>query len=283
LFYPYYNRLLNYYPYFFSVFFLILFHNFNGLLFYGFTNTAFLIQNCIISFQSVVGLTILGIFVRSYHFYKMFVPSNVPTLLKPPLILIEVISHLAKIFSLAIRLFANMMAGHVLLHILTGFVINLGKKNLIFAIFPLILILSIVLLEYGITFLQAYVFLTLLGIYFEEHFGFAQQEKIVLTALTSINNKKYSMVKLNFLYFFFTVNFKRRKYYYIARRDRYLSRRFGRFELQKNWVYTTITFLLFNLNYKYRIIKMNLPNLAFNFKKYRFNNKNRKGRIKTRH
>merc|ERR1712000_458262 len=141
----YYNRLLNFYPFFISIFFF------------------FLLQNCIISFQSVVGLTILGIFLRSYHFYKMFVPSNVPNLLKFPLVIIEIISHIAKIFSLAIRLFANMMAGHVLLHILTGFVINLGKKNLLFTILPLMIILSVVVLEYGITFLQAYVFITLLS------------------------------------------------------------------------------------------------------------------------
>ena len=54
----------------------------------------------------------------------MFVPSNVPVLLLPFLVVIEIISHIAKIFSLAIRLFANMMSGHVLLHILTGFVLR---------------------------------------------------------------------------------------------------------------------------------------------------------------
>merc|ERR1712110_545725 len=109
--YPYYSRLLNYYPY---------------------TNTAFLLQNFVISFQAVIGLTLIGIFVRSYHFYKMFVPSNVPVVLLPFLVIIEIISHVAKIFSLAIRLFANMMSGHVLLHILTGFVLDLAKKNFLF-------------------------------------------------------------------------------------------------------------------------------------------------------
>lgn len=57
--YPFYSRLLNYYPYLLTVFYFILYHNFNGLLFYGFTNTAFLLQNFMISFQSVVGLTLL--------------------------------------------------------------------------------------------------------------------------------------------------------------------------------------------------------------------------------
>jgi hypothetical protein len=58
--YPYYSRLLNYYPYLFVTFFLIVCHNFNGLFFYGFTNTAFLLQNFVISFQAVVGLTLLA-------------------------------------------------------------------------------------------------------------------------------------------------------------------------------------------------------------------------------
>lgn len=108
----------------------------------------------------------------------MFVPSNVPLILLPFLVVIEVISHIAKIFSLAIRLFANMMSGHVLLHILTGFFLEISKKNYLFIIFPTLLIMSIVLLEYGITFLQAYVFVTLMAIYFEEHFSFSKVDAL---------------------------------------------------------------------------------------------------------
>jgi len=62
-----------------------------------------------------------------------------------------------------------MMSGHILLHILTGFLIKLGKLNLMFIVFPLALIMCIVLLEYGIAFLQAYVFIVLSAIYFDEH------------------------------------------------------------------------------------------------------------------
>jgi len=128
----------------------------------------------------------------------MFVPSNVPILLLPFLVIIEIISHLAKIFSLAIRLFANMMSGHVLLHILTGFVLDLAKKNFLFIIFPTVLIISIVFLEYGITLLQAYVFATLLAIYFEEHFGFAQEDKNKILRVISINGQKFRVLKHNF-------------------------------------------------------------------------------------
>jgi hypothetical protein len=106
----------------------------------------------------------------------MFVPSGVPVALLPFLVIIEIISHIAKIFSLAIRLFANMMSGHVLLHILTGFFLQLAKQNFLLIFFPTFLIMAIVLLEYGITFLQAYVFVTLMAIYFEEHFGFTKYD-----------------------------------------------------------------------------------------------------------
>jgi F-type H+-transporting ATPase subunit a len=223
LHYPYSNRLFMYYPYFVVIFFLILFHNFNGLLFYGFTNTAFLLQNCVISFQSVIGLTILGIYIRSYNFYKMFVPGNVPVMLKPFLVIIEVISHIAKMFSLAIRLFANMMSGHVLLHILTGFIIKLGIKNLVFAIFPLIIIMFVICLEFGITFLQAYVFVTLLSIYFEEHFGFDQDEKIKISKMITINGQKISLVKNIFLFVFFLKLKKHVRHVYVCKRDRFRS------------------------------------------------------------
>lgn len=174
--YPFVNRLYEFYPFMFTIFFLIVLNNLNGLLFYGFTNTAFLVQNLSFSSQIVLGVTICGIGIRSYHFYKMFVPSGVPKALLPFLVIIEVISHIAKIFSLAIRLFANMMSGHVLLHILTGFFLQLAKKNFLLIIFPTLLIFAIVSLEYGITFLQAYVFVTLMAIYFEEHFSFSKYD-----------------------------------------------------------------------------------------------------------
>lgn len=67
---PYYRRLLNYYPYLFLTSFLIVCHNFNGLLFYGFTNTAFLLQNLVISFQAVVGLTFLEFLLDPMLFIK---------------------------------------------------------------------------------------------------------------------------------------------------------------------------------------------------------------------
>ena len=165
----------------------------------------------------------------------MFVPSNVPVVLLPFLVVIEIISHVAKIFSLAIRLFANMMSGHVLLHILTGFVLDLAKKNFLFIVFPIMLIMSIVVLEYGITLLQAYVFATLLAIYFEEHFGFSQEDQNKVSKLITINGQKTFVVKSNsFLNSFMTSLMNIKEYYFIFP-DR--KRRKGRIKRKKMWPY----------------------------------------------
>lgn len=165
----------------------------------------------------------------------MFVPSNVPVVLLPFLVIIEIISHVAKIFSLAIRLFANMMSGHVLLHILTGFVLDLAKKNFLFIVFPIMLIMSIVVLEYGITLLQAYVFATLLAIYFEEHFGFSQEDQNKVSKLISVNGQKAFVVKNNsFLNAFMTSLLYIKEYYFIFP-DR--KRRKGRIKRKKMWRY----------------------------------------------
>lgn len=84
--------------------------------------------------------------------------------------IIEIISHVAKVFSLAIRLFANIMSSHILLHILAGFTLKILDFKLVLGLIPCVIILIIVFLEIGIAFLQAYVFTVLLAIYFEETF-----------------------------------------------------------------------------------------------------------------
>lgn len=165
----------------------------------------------------------------------MFIPSNVPVLLLPFLAVIEVISHVAKIFSLAIRLFANMMSGHVLLHILTGFVLDLGKKSILFTIFPSILIFSIVCLEYGITALQAYVFLTLLAIYFEEHFGFTREFLSKILRLISINGLRSSIYKYFFMLRRFIFRLQRLLDFHYLILDNKVRRARGRFVRHFKW------------------------------------------------
>jgi hypothetical protein len=169
----------------------------------------------------------------------MFVPSGVPTLLLPFLVIIEVISHLAKIFSLAIRLFANMMSGHVLLHILTGFIIKLAKKSYLFIILPITLILAIIVLEYGLTFLQAYVFTTLLAIYFEEHFSFAKEDQEILSKLLITNSQESFLRRKNFLFKYLIYFYERDIFVVFINRTKK-----ERWRRVKHWEYTIITLVL---------------------------------------
>jgi len=89
------------------------------------------------------------------------------------------------------------MAGHILLHILTGFILQLSKINLILGFFPFVIVWIIIFLEFGITFLQAYVFIVLLTIYFEENLGLSKQTYL---AIKNINGLKSN-------YFFINTNF----------------------------------------------------------------------------
>ena len=103
------------------IFFFVLIFNLMGLLPYCFCATSHLFVVFTISFALFVGLTSLGFILNGFQFFLLFVPKNVPSFLLPFLICIEAVSYLSRVFSLAIRLFANMVAGHALMHILLNF------------------------------------------------------------------------------------------------------------------------------------------------------------------
>lgn len=168
--YPFEVRFYNFYPMLYFIFIFILCNNLLGLVPYGFSNSAFIVHNFTLSFLFLAGLTLIGIFIQGIYYYQLFIPKNLPTYLIPFLMIIEIISHVAKVFSLAIRLFANIMSSHILLHILAGFTLKILDFKLVIGLIPCIIILIIVFLEIGIAFLQAYVFTVLLAIYFEETF-----------------------------------------------------------------------------------------------------------------
>jgi ATP synthase subunit 6 len=123
-----------------------------------------------LGFSTVVGLTILGFMKQKLVFLNLFVPKGVPAALLPLLVLIEIVSYVSRGFSLAIRLFANLMSGHSLLHILLFFTTQLFTVSFLVGILTLALISAIFLLEIGIAFLQAYVFVVLISIYLKDSY-----------------------------------------------------------------------------------------------------------------
>jgi ATP synthase subunit 6 len=154
-----------------TFFFLILFSNLFGLIPFSFTITSHLIYTFSLSLSILIGITILGFYIQGISFLKLLVPGGAPKFLLPLLIPIEFISYIARCFSLAIRLFANMMSGHTLLNILSSFVIKININGfLLFSLAPLLVVIAVFLLEVGIAFLQAYVFLVLVCIYLKDAF-----------------------------------------------------------------------------------------------------------------
>jgi ATP synthase subunit 6 len=157
-----------YYPALFGIFWFILITNLLGLTPFGFTPTGHLIVTLFLSFSFFCAWIIVGFKTQKLGFFKIFLPSNIPIWLAPLLILIEVLSFLLRPLSLAIRLFANMLAGHILLVIIASSCFIAIKVCFLLSILPIIFVLAFFLLEIGIAFLQAYVFTILLSIYLSD-------------------------------------------------------------------------------------------------------------------
>lgn len=157
-----------FYPLFLWIFLFIAFNNFLGLFPLSFTTTAHIVVTLSLSFALNIAFFILGFNLNGLSFLKLFIPTGAPAPLLPLLILIEIVSYLIRPFSLALRLFANLMAGHTLLHILAGFVVTAANFSLILAAIPFALVFFVGLLEVGISLLQAYVFVVLGAIYLND-------------------------------------------------------------------------------------------------------------------
>jgi F-type H+-transporting ATPase subunit a len=150
-----------YLPFIYSLFFFILIANLTGNVPYSFTITTSVIVSIGLSFTIFIGVTILGLSIHRLHFFAFFVPSGTPIALVPLLVLIEVVSYLARAVSLGVRLFANMTAGHTLMKILSTFLFQMFSSSLLVAVLTLIpftLFLAIMGLELAVSVIQAYVF-----------------------------------------------------------------------------------------------------------------------------
>lgn len=159
---------------FFIVLFLfILVSNFLGMVPFSFTVTSHIFQTFALGCGVISSITILAISKNGLGWFKFFFPS-LPLVILPLFTCIEFVSYISRAFSLAIRLFANLMSGHTLLNILTGFILKIGSKgflSFLIALIPFFLISAIILLEMVIAVLQAYVFVTLVTIYLKDAYS----------------------------------------------------------------------------------------------------------------
>ena len=154
-----------FFPFIFSLFVFVLFCNMIGMLPYAFTVTSHIIVTFFLASIVFIGVTILGFIKHGFKYLKLFVPSGVPVLLLPLIVVIEIISYLSRPVSLSVRLFANMMAGHTMLKVFGGFVISLGFLG---GWLPLSFSVALTGLEILVAFLQAYVFAILTCIYLND-------------------------------------------------------------------------------------------------------------------
>lgn len=155
---------MRYFPLVFTTFMFILFCNMLGMLPYAFTVTSHIIVTFAMAAVIFVGVTIIGFVTHGLGFFKFFVPSGIPVVLLPLLVVIEIISYLTRPISLSVRLFANMLAGHTMLKVFAGFVVLMG----IWGVIPLVFMVALTGLEVLVAFLQAYVFAILTCIYLND-------------------------------------------------------------------------------------------------------------------
>jgi F-type H+-transporting ATPase subunit a len=153
-----------YFPLMYTLFVFILFNNLIGMIPYSFASTSHFVLTFSLSFTLVLGATLLGLNKHGLEFFSLFVPAGTPLALLPLLVIIEFISYLARNISLGLRLAANVLSGHLLLAILSGFTYNIMNSGFIFlilGIFPLAFIIVFSGLELAIAFIQAQVFVIL--------------------------------------------------------------------------------------------------------------------------
>jgi len=162
---------MKFFPLVFSLFMFILFSNMIGMIPYMFTVTSHIIITAALALLVFFTVIVYGVWKNGLHFFKLFVPSDIPWYIMPFIVPIEVMSFLSRPLSPSLRLFANMLAGHITLKVFAGFITMLGALGIagsIGAVLPLALVTALTALEFLIGFLQAYVFAILTCIYLND-------------------------------------------------------------------------------------------------------------------
>lgn len=160
-----------FFPFVFTLLFFILFGNLFGVFPYDFTFTSHIVVTLALTMMVFILSTAVGLYYHRLHFFSYFVPEGVPVLLLPLLVPIEVLSYLSRIISLSVRLFANMMAGHVMLEVFGAFVVLLAGAGIIFWVpsaLSLVVLIALIGFEILVATLQAYVFAILTCIYLHD-------------------------------------------------------------------------------------------------------------------
>ena len=143
-----------------------------GLIPYGFTVTSHIIITAALALTVFFTVLSYGVMRHGTHFFNLFVPKGVPMAILPMIVAIEILSFISRPVSHSVRLFANMLAGHIALQVFAGFIILLGGAlgaiGWIGGVVPFAMIVALFALETLVAVLQAYVFAILTCIYLND-------------------------------------------------------------------------------------------------------------------
>jgi F-type H+-transporting ATPase subunit a len=162
---------MRFFPLVFTIFMFVLTVNLVGIIPYSFTVTSHIIITISLALLVFFTVIVYGFWRNGLHFFKLFVPSGIPIYILPLVSFIEVLSFVSRPISHSVRLFANMLAGHITLKVFGGFVVMLGSVGALGwfgATLPLAMIVILTALELLVAFLQAYVFAILTCIYLND-------------------------------------------------------------------------------------------------------------------
>jgi F-type H+-transporting ATPase subunit a len=162
---------MKFFPLVFSIFMLLTVSNIVGIIPYAFTISSHIIVTAALALLVFFTVLVYGFYKNGLKFFKLFVPSGVPIVILPLVVAIEIISFLSRPVSHSVRLFANMLAGHITLKVFASFVTMLGAFGVVGwagAVLPLALTVALTALELLVAFLQAYVFTILTCIYLND-------------------------------------------------------------------------------------------------------------------
>jgi F-type H+-transporting ATPase subunit a len=162
---------MRFFPLVFCIFFFIVICNLIGIIPYSFTVTSQIIITAAFALLVFFTVVIVGIKDHGLHFFKVFVPPDVPIYILPLVVAIEIFSFFVRPVSHSVRLFANMLAGHITLNVFGSFVVMLlgaGALFKAFAVLPFLMTIGLFALELLVAFLQAYVFAMLTCMYLND-------------------------------------------------------------------------------------------------------------------
>jgi F-type H+-transporting ATPase subunit a len=162
---------MKFFPFVFTLFMFVLFANLIGLIPYSFTVTSQIIITAALALTVFLVVVGYGFWRNGLHFLNLFVPKGVPKAILPAIVIIEVLSFVSRPVSHSVRLFANMLAGHITLQVFAGFIIMLAGAGILGwfgAVLPFAMVVALTALELLVAFLQAYVFAILTCIYLND-------------------------------------------------------------------------------------------------------------------